>query len=265
MSKLNPSYSKLSSQNKLKILTKLYVEQNKSFADIAVMFDTYPNKIRRDAKALGLPVRNKSEAQKNALNNGKHKHPTKGTQRSEETKVKIGYQVMRSWESLSDQELEARKDKARQNWDNMDIQTKQNIHQKAIKAVRLTSKTGSKLEKFLLKQLISDKYVVEFHKEQSLVNTKLQIDLFLPKLSIAIEVDGPSHFEPVWGKQSLQRNISYDQKKEGLITGKGWHLIRIRQTKDFSKARSLKIYDQLIKSIRECESSKVSKKINIED
>lgn len=265
MNKSNPSYNTLSSKDKLKILTELYIEQNKSFADIAVMFDTYPNKIRRDAKTLGLPIRNKSEAQKNALNTGKHKHPTKGTQRSEETKIKIGSQVMQSWESLSNQELENRKERAKQNWDNMDIQIKQNIHQKAIEAVRLTSKTGSKLEKFLLNQLISDKYAVDFHKEQSLVNTKLQIDLFLPKLNIAIEVDGPSHFEPVWGDQSLQRNISYDQKKEGLITGKGWHLIRIKQTKDFSKARALRIYDQLIKCIHQCESSKVSQKINIED
>lgn len=255
----------MSDEEKIKTLTKLYIKENKSFADIAAMFDTYPNRIRRDAKSFGIQIRNKSEAQKNALITGKHKHPTKGTQRPEETKLKIGSQVMQSWEKLSPAELQSRKDKAKENWENLDEDTKQNIHNLAIEAVRLTSKTGSKLEKFLFNKLLSDKYAVDFHKEQSLVNTRLQIDLFLPKLNIAIEVDGPSHFEPVWGDQSLKRNISYDQKKEGLITGKGWHLIRIKQTKDFSKARALKIYQELLSRINECEMSKVSKKITIED
>jgi hypothetical protein len=43
----------------------------------------------------------------------------------------------------------------------------------------------------------------------------------------------------------LNRNISYDNKKTGLIIGKGLVLIRIKQTKDFSKSRALLIYQEL--------------------
>ena len=89
------------------------------------------------------------------------------------------------------------------------------------------------LTRFILDSLLQDGYKVDFHKEQSLLNTKLQIDLFLPSMNTAIEIDGPSHFLPVWGEDALAKNISYDQKKQGLILGKGLALIRIKQTKDF--------------------------------
>jgi very-short-patch-repair endonuclease len=238
-------YSDLNDIEKTNILTDLYTKQNKSFADIAEMYGTYANKIRRDAKRLSINIRTKSEAQKNALSTGKHKHPTKGKVRDDDTKQKIGMSVLKSWDSLSQQEIDARKEKARIAWESLDEDTKENILQKANKAVRDASKTGSKLEKFLFKALISDGHKAEFHKEQVLVNTKLQIDIFLPTINTAIEVDGPSHFEPVWGDESLKRNKKYDNKKTGLILGRGWVLIRIKQTKDFSESRGLLIYQEL--------------------
>jgi len=238
-------YDNLSDKEKEKIIRTWYEELNKSFADIATAWSTYANKVRRDAKKFQISIRNKSDAQKNALNTGKHKHPTKGQERSSEIKNKIGMGVLNSWESLDPAELESRKTKAKENWEKLDDNQKENMQQAAMVAIRQSSKVGSKLEKFLLKQLLSSGLHVDFHKEQSLVTTKLQIDLFLPSIGTAIEVDGPSHFEPVWGEQSLSRNIKYDKKKEGLITGKGWHLIRIKQTKDFSNARGTIILDRL--------------------
>ena len=84
------NYTKLSKTEKFDLLTDLYTVQQKSFADIAELCGTYANKIRRDAQALKITIRNKSEAQKNALETGKHKHPTKGSERSQRTKEKIG-------------------------------------------------------------------------------------------------------------------------------------------------------------------------------
>jgi very-short-patch-repair endonuclease len=117
--------------------------------------------------------------------------------------------------------------------------------QQSNRAVREASKKGSKLELFLFQELLNDGYRVDFHKEQSLLNTKLQIDLFLPTMNVAVEVDGPSHFESVWGDDALKRNIKYDNKKSGLILGKGLVLIRVKQTKDFSPSRASLIYNQL--------------------
>jgi len=47
----------------------------------------------------------------------------------------------------------------------------------------------------------------------------------------------------------LKRNIAYDQKKEGLIIGKGWHLIRVQQQKDFSKTRADFLFEKLRNAI----------------
>ena len=238
-------YTELSENEKKKILLQEYEVNNKSFQDIAESLGTYANKVRRDAIKYKINIRDKKEAQKNALRTGKSKHPTQGIERSEEVKNKIGKGVMNSWENLDETELEQRREKARLNWEKLSDDVKQNILREANTAVREASKTGSKLEKYLLDRMLQDNYRVDFHKEYSLLNTKLQIDLFLPTLNVAIEVDGPSHFQPVWGTDALKRNKTYDNKKTGLILGKGLVLIRVIQTKDFSKAQANKIYNDL--------------------
>ena len=92
------SYSKLDNKQKKEILEKLYIKEKLSFADIANKHNTYANKIRRDAISFKIPIRDKAQAQKNALQSGKHKHPTKGQQRTQDTKDKIGMSVMKAWE-----------------------------------------------------------------------------------------------------------------------------------------------------------------------
>lgn len=252
------SYDSLSKEDKKVILENMYIQQNKSFYDIAKEYGTYANKIRRDAISFKIPVRDKSQAQKNALKVGNHKHPTKGKTRDQKTKDKIGLGVLSSWAELPAAELDKRKKSAKKQWEDMAEEQKESILKLANDAVRLSSKLGSKLENFLLSKLLGDGYKVDFHKEQTLSNTKLQIDLFLPKIDVAIEVDGPSHFLPVWGDDTLKKNISYDQKKEGLILGKGWKLIRIKQQKDFSKARASLLYDKLIVTLNSIESKQIA-------
>lgn len=248
------SYNQMSDIEKFSILDKMYNIENKSFKEIADTYDTYPNKIRRDAKKFGLKARSKSEAQKNALETGKHKHPTKGTKRKEETKNKIGASVMKSWDNLDEKSLNERKEKARENWNKLTEEEKQFRLQEANAAVRTTSKIGSKLERYLLENLIENGYKVIPHKEQMLSNTKLHVDLFLSKANIAIEVDGPSHFAPVWGEEALKRNQDYDNKKTGLLIGKGINLIRVKQTKDFSKSRARVIFARLMEAIADIEN-----------
>lgn len=253
------NYKNLNDQQKKELINKEYVEKKRSLADIASDFDTYANKIRRDAIKFKINLRDKSQAQKNALKTGKHQHPTKGIQRSEDTKQKIGKKIMQSWEEMSESKKQERKHKAKKLWESKSEDKKKEILKKANIAVRETSKTGSKLEKFLLNELLLWGYQTEFHKEHTLSNTKLQIDIFLPTMGVAIEVDGPSHFLPVWGDNALKKNIKYDQKKEGLILGKGLKLIRVKQTKDFTRTRAIIIAEKL-KDI--LESIKSQKNIN---
>lgn len=257
-------YDSLNDSQKKHILDSLYIGKKLSFQDIAEQYNTYPNKLRRDAKKFSIKIRNKSQAQKNALKTGKHKHPTKGNERPSSVKEKIGKGVMTAWDNLSEKEFELRQEKSRNNWETMDDAAKVEILRLANEAARRSSKTGSKLEKFLLNKLLQDGYKIDFHKEQMLSNTKLQIDLFLPTMNLAIEVDGPSHFSPIWGEEALQRNKKYDEKKNGLLAGKGLSLIRIKQTKDFSTTRANIIYQQILDIIAN-QTFKNTSLIEIED
>ena len=63
-----------------------YVINKRSFSSIADEMGTYPNKIRRAAITMGIKPRDKSSAQREAINSGRHKHPTKGTKRKQNTK-----------------------------------------------------------------------------------------------------------------------------------------------------------------------------------
>ena len=171
--------------------------------------------------------------------------------------------VLQSWENIDSVELERRKKLAKDNWDKLSSDEKANILKSANDAVRKSSNIGSKLELFVLEHLLKKGYRVDFHKEQVLSNTKLQIDLFLPTMSVAIEIDGPSHFSPVWGEDTLKKNKTYDNKKNGLILGKGLVLIRIKQVKDFSKSRASILFEKLEEQLELIKSSfpEISKRL----
>lgn len=261
---MSKNYNHLNDTQKIEIIQDMYVKQNKSFQSISQELGTYPNRVLRDAKKFNIPIRSRSEAQINALKHGQSTIPTQGKKRSEKEKRSIGLGVLKNWENADEKKIQEKRKKAKKLWDKRTQKEKDNMVSKANDAVRQTSKVGSKMEHFILSFLLDKGYKVEFHKEQTLVNTKLQLDLFLPKINLAIEVDGPSHFKPVWGQDVLNRNISYDEKKSGLIIGKGYKLIRVKQIKDFSNSRAQIVCDRIhiaIKSINN-QSSKI---IEIED
>ena len=103
------NYDHLSDKDKKDFIVKEYEVNQKSFGDIAKLGNTYANKIRRDAIKFKINIRNKSEAQKNALKTGKTSHPTQGKERYQNTKEKIGMKVLQYWENMSDKELQQRK------------------------------------------------------------------------------------------------------------------------------------------------------------
>ena len=257
-------YQQLTDDQKRKTIEKLYTKQKLSYAEIAEQFDTYANRIRRDAKKFGIPARDKSQAQKNVLKMGKSAHPTEGKERNEEEKHKIGLGVYKNWEECGEEEKQNRRLKSKQRWEALSDTYKQNMLTAAHNAIRQTSAEGSKLEKYLLETLVDNGYKPQFHKEEVLANTRLQIDIYVPEKNVAIEVDGPSHFAPVWGDQSLNRNTKSDQKKTGLILGKGMKLIRIRHEYDFSAARAFLVGERLIDLLQGIDTTK-EKLFNIED
>jgi very-short-patch-repair endonuclease len=56
--------------------------------------------------------------------------------------------------------------------------------------------------------------------------------MYVPSLKTIIEIDGPSHFLPIWGEEKLQKQIKADFHKTGLILSKGMIIIRIKHLSD---------------------------------
>ncbi len=213
----------------------LYQEEEWSTYQIAEKLGTYPNKIRRILKKNGIHLRTRSNAQKNALSSGRSSHPTAGTTMSEETKMKISDSQGYVWDSLTDEQKEYRSQIGRRSWDQKTDEEKASLIEEAQNAVRRSGRLGSKMEHFLLKSLTQEKIRVEFHKDHWLQNQNLQVDLYLPEYRTAIEVDGPSHFKPVWGEENLEKNIKSDQQKTGLVLADGLVMIRIRQDQSLTQ------------------------------
>jgi very-short-patch-repair endonuclease len=210
----------------------LYLKENKSTYEIAEIMETYPNKIRRVLKKSGVELKNKSEAQKNAIKSGKTKHPTLGKQRSYEEKLKISASVKKHWQNMTEEEYAEKVKQSKDRWANMSESDKNKMLDAAIKAIQVAGKEGSKLEKYIYQELMSAGFKVEFHKKYLIQNENLEIDMYVPESKAIIEIDGPSHFLPIWGEEKLQKQIKADNNKSGLILSKGMAIIRIKHLSD---------------------------------
>lgn len=226
-------------------LEKEYVEQGKSTYTIAQENNTYPNRINRELIRHQIPIRDKSEAQSNALTHGAV-HPTKGRKRTPEENRAISEGLAESWSGLSPEAKAGRADKAKTNYDNLSEDSKKNLRRKAAQAVRKASKEGSKLEKYLLTQLRLDGYEVTFHAEGFLANADLQCDILLPNIRVVVEVDGLSHYQSIWGEESFRKIQARDSEKNGLLMSAGYKVCRLKATaKSVSDAYMRKLYNLL--------------------
>lgn len=173
-------------------------------------------------------LRSKSIAQKEALKIGKATHPTKGQKRSDKTKLKISKGQVEAWDNIDDTEYKKRQQEAKIRWDNIPPEKKMEMNRRAFKGIKKAAKLGSKMELYIKDFLLQEGYNVLFHKKNILANTKLEVDILLPDINTVIELDGPSHYKPVWGEKALQRTIQADLQKDGLLLGAGFKVIRVQ-------------------------------------
>jgi len=213
-------------------IVNMYEKENMSTYEIAKFLNTYPNKIRRILLKNGVQINDKSTAQKNAIKKGIAKIPTQGKKRSKEEKLKISSSLKQYWDNISDEEYNKHVKQAKVRWSNMTAQDKQNMQSLAIKAIQKAGKEGSKLERFLYEELSRTGLNIQKHKKNLIPNENLEIDLYLPKIKCIIEVDGPSHFLPIWGEEKLRKQIKADSNKTGLILSKGFAIIRVKHLSD---------------------------------
>lgn len=234
----------LTDKDKQKII-KLY-DEGYSTSYIAEELRTYPNKINRFLRKSGKPIRSKSEAQKMSLEKGISTHPTEGKTRTDEEKSKIRQSLMDYWVALSDEEYEKKVEKSRELWYKKSEEEREEMRALAAKGMARASREGSKIEKFLKSKLGSLGYNVIFHKTGLIENHDLEVDIFLPNQNLIIEIDGPTHFIPIFGDEKLEKVIESDREKNGLLISKGYTVLRVRYA---SKRFGEILKEKLVKSI----------------
>ena len=219
----------------------------KSTYQIAKELNTYPNKIRRILMKHGVELKTRSEAQKNAIDKGVSGIPTKGKKRTKDEKIKISQGMKKMWENMDEEMYSQYVERARLHMVNMSDTERQKMLESAIKGIQIAGKEGSKLEKFVFSELTKMGYVVEFHKKNLIVNQNLEIDLYVPACKTIIEIDGPSHFLPIWGEEKLQKQIRADSAKNGLILSKGFIVFRIKTMTDRVSLASQQTLTKILK------------------
>jgi very-short-patch-repair endonuclease len=222
-------------------------DEGKSTYQIAKDLNTYPNKIRRILMKHGIELKTRSEAQRNAIEKGVTNVPTKGKKRTKDEKIKISQGMKEAWKNMDEDMYNQYVERSRLQMLNMPEEDRQKMYESAIKAVQVAGKEGSKLEKFVFSELTKMGYVVEFHKKNLIVNQNLEIDLYIPSCKTIIEIDGPSHFLPIWGEDKLQKQIKADSAKTGLILSKGFVILRVKSVKDKVSLASQQILKKILK------------------
>jgi len=250
-------------ENQIDLINR-YSVKKESIHQIAESYKCYPNKILRALKFLKVSIRNKSESTKVALDTGRKQHPTKGVTRSIAEKISISEGRSKAYENLTDAEKERISNIAKERWKAIPDDVKENMRKLANEAIRLTSKNGSNLEIYLHKGLVQAGYDC-YHHQKILENMKLEVDLFIPKSKIAIEIDGPAHFLPIWGKDNLEHHIKADKQKNGLLTSRGCSIIRIQvKRKSISDKVRRDILTSVINNIKKLEETTEPKVIYLE-
>jgi len=232
-----------------------YVNQLHSLEMIAKDYNTYVNKIRRFLIKNGVQIRSNAESQKLALSTGRNQHPTLGKKRTREEKSKIAMAVSKAWSNMSDEKRDEFKKGAKERWHNLPQKERDELNLAAKKGMQQAAAHGSKMEKFIQEELESLGIPVIFHKKGLVGNPNLEVDIFVPSYNTAIEIDGPTHFFPIFGQERLEKTIDSDREKIGLLIAGGLNILRIKHlSKNASLSKAKKMALAIVKFLESIES-----------
>lgn len=242
-----------------------YFQKNRSAPDIAQELDTYPNKIVRIIKKSGLEMRTKSESQKIALEEGRASHPTEGKNRSDETKLKISESVANKWQSFSEVKKKSIKTNLKKSWKKRDKSDILLMQKKAVQGLSKSGREGSKIEKFMVEELRRLGYNILAHKKGLIPNSNLEPDAVLPDIKLIIELDGPTHFKPIFGQERLDKVIASDAEKNALFLQHGFCILRVKYlSKTISQYKKRVMIERLVEKIESIKNNHQVKILDIE-
>jgi len=213
-------------------LLEEYANKKRSTHQIASELGTYPNRVVRALRKYGIPVRDRSEAQSTAISAGRHNHPTRGKPLSTDHKEKIGQETARRWAEMDEKEKMRRSNISKRLWKKRGEKRRDEMQQKALDAVREAAEKGSKLEKYLLRGLAQAGYYTDFHVELNLQHIDIYVNQHVGHFSgAAIEVNGPSHYRPIWGSEYHAKRAEGDARKTGILMRQNVLVIIVKDIK----------------------------------
>lgn len=106
----------------------------------------------------------------------------------------------------------------------------------------------SKLEEYLEKELTLE-YSTEMHfNRKDTINS--EIDIYIPELKLAFELNGIFHYEPIYGPDKLCKIQNNDNRKFQACLEKGIELCIVDTSAlKYFKPANAKVYLDIIKSI----------------
>lgn len=107
----------------------------------------------------------------------------------------------------------------------------------------------SKLEAWLEQQLLALYPLLEFHfNRKDAINSEL--DIYIPSLKLAFELNGIFHYEPIFGSEKLGQIQNNDQRKHQACNERGIELCLIDTSSlKYFKPEKAKKYLSIITSI----------------
>lgn len=232
---------------------RLYHDEGLSMRKVAEALGVPLATLSRFMKKNGITSRDKAQAQKNYLK--ENNHQMSGRKHSDETKKKISEGLGEFWDGLTEEETEQLKKKIGSAWKNkwavMSDQERRATMEELSNKAKLAQGDGSRLERFIAEQLRERGYTVEERTTHYLAGKDFEVDIALPKEMIAIEVDGPTHFMPIYGEAHLAEQQERDGRKDRELNSLGYNVLRIRDNNGpLSQLRIQRIVDA-IKEINE--------------
>lgn len=227
-----------------------YVDKQRSTSSLAKEHGVFPNTIRRALKRYGFVLRDKSQAQ--TINIERNGAPMEGKVRTPEERLAISHGLQRFWDGLDADQVATLKEKlsetGKSKWNNMNEKDRNEAIGRMHVASRYKAGEGSKNEN-LVAQLLKDAgYVIHQRTNEYTPNRQFEVDIALPNEQIAIEWDGATHFDPIYGRENLARVKRKDRKKDKILLAAGWTVIRCR---DRSTTSSLAYCRRAVASIQE--------------
>lgn len=201
--------------------------QTKTLNEVARELGVFPMQMARLAKKLEIPIdRNR------AISIGLTKtpnHPTRGRERTEEERLKMSQSHVLYEMRIPEKEKQQRVKRGKELWSKLTPEEREAKLKKRDDGLQKAAKEGSKLELYICKQLDREYYIFEKHKKHQIPNMgwAIHFDIYIPDLRTIIEVNGPSHYFSVFGKNKLIDAQRYDQRKYAGLLGGGYIIIEV--------------------------------------